>query len=271
MAKDLALAPGTPVTTADTTNAKNRNLSLSEIAGRMSDANDAVIAALGALASAVTSSIIGGSTGATDNLLLRSKGTTGRALDASVIACDDSGNLALIASLQLNTGGGLRTAQSAGNTLLIQAYDVNGAAYTTFITLTANNDPTCDLAAGVTKGGIGIAILNTNTFVQQQGFATATLTDGANIAWNLQTQQTAKVTLGGNRTLDAPTNMVDGFTYILRVIQDGTGTRTLAYASAYKFPGGTDPVLSTAAGAVDILTFVSDGTSMYGVAQKNFS
>jgi hypothetical protein len=272
MPQDLALPPNTPVTTADVTNAANRNLSLSEIAGRLSDSSDAVIASLGALAAAVTADIIGGSTGATDNLLLRAKGTGGRALDASVVSCDDSGNMSLIASLQLNTGGALRTATSAGNTLLVQARDVDGAAYTTFITLTANNTPTCDLAAAVTKGGEGIATLATrNVWTAQQGFPLATLTDQATITWNAATQQTATVTLGGNRTLGAISNQVAGLTYILIVKQDGTGSRTLAYNANYFFPSGVDPVLSTAAGAIDVLTFVSDGTNMMGVIQKAFA
>lgn len=51
------------------------------------------------------------------------------------------------------SGGGLRTSTSAGNNVLLQARDVDGAAYTTFITLTANNTPTCDLSDDVTKAG----------------------------------------------------------------------------------------------------------------------
>lgn len=58
--------------------------------------------------------------------------------------------------LQLTTGSGIRTGTSAGNTVLFQARDVDGAAYTTFITLTANNTPTCDLATSVTMGGNAI-------------------------------------------------------------------------------------------------------------------
>ncbi len=207
----------------------------------------------------------------TDNAVARWDTTTGRLLQNSVVIIDDTGNVSGLASLVLNTGGALETATSAGNTALLRAYDVDGAAYTTFITLTANNTPTCDLAAAVTKGGIGIATLNTNTWAQQQGFGTQTLTDAATITWNVQTQQVAKVTLAGNRTLGAPSNLVDGFTYILRVIQDGTGSRTLAYNGVFKWPAGVAPVLSTAANAIDILTFVSDGTNMYGVAQKAFA
>jgi len=123
----------------------------------------------------------------------------------------------------------------------------------------------------ITQNSVQVATVNTNSFAQQQGFGTATLTDAASISWNLQTQQVAKVTLGGSRTLAAPSNMVDGYTYILRVIQDGTGSRTLSYNSVFKWPNGTAPVLSTAASSIDILTFVSDGTNMYGAIQKGFA
>jgi hypothetical protein len=81
----------------------------------------------------------------------------------------------------------------------------------------------------------------------------------------------AAVTLSANRILNAPTNMKSGGTYILFVIQDATGTRTLTFNSAYKFPGGNDPVMSTTANAVDIVSFVSDGTSLFGVCQKAFA
>lgn len=110
-----------------------------------------------------------------------------------------------------------------------------------------------------------------NVFTKQQNFGSATLADDTTISWNLDNAQTAKVTLGGNRTLANPTNMVDGGTYVLRVLQDGTGSRTLAYGSAYKWPAGTAPTLTTTAGAVDIITFVSNGTSMFGVISKAFS
>lgn len=100
---------------------------------------------------------------------------------------------------------------------------------------------------------------------------TQTLTDAASISWNLNSGGAATVTLAGNRTLANPTNMKSGGSYYLVVKQDATGNRTLSYGAAYKFPDGVKPVLSTPANAVDILTFISDGASMYGVAQKKFS
>lgn len=56
-------------------------------------------------------------------------------------------------SVTIATGGAVRTATSAGNTLKVQAYDVDGAVYTDFFTCTANNTPTCDLSSSVTIGG----------------------------------------------------------------------------------------------------------------------
>lgn len=102
-----------------------------------------------------------------------------------------------------------------------------------------------------------------------------TLTDAATIAWDARANQVAKVLLtsgvGATRVLGAPTNLLDGGTYILFVTQSSTGSNALTYNAVYKWPGGLAPVLSTANNAVDILTFVSDGTNMYGVAQKGFA
>jgi hypothetical protein len=110
-----------------------------------------------------------------------------------------------------------------------------------------------------------------HTWSQTQSYGEGTLTDGANISWNAQTDPAAKVTLAGNRTLDNPTNLAAGATYVLRVIQDATGSRTLAYGSAFKWPGGSAPTLSTAANAVDVLTFYCDGTSLFGVEALAFA
>lgn len=108
-------------------------------------------------------------------------------------------------------------------------------------------------------------------YTKTQNFNATTLTDAASIAWNLEDNQVCSVTLAGNRTLANPTNLKDGATYILIAKQDATGSRTLAYGTAYKFEGGTAPVLSTGASAVDILTFVCDGTNMYGNIAQDFS
>jgi len=123
----------------------------------------------------------------------------------------------------------------------------------------------------VTVNGNEVRTNVVHAFTKQQYFGEATLSDASSISWDLDSAQTAKVTLGGNRTLSAPSNMKAGATYILRVIQDGTGSRTLSLASAYKKAGGATLTLSTAAGAIDILSFYCDGTYMYLIPSLNFS
>jgi hypothetical protein len=56
-------------------------------------------------------------------------------------------------------------------------------------------------------------------------------------------------------TLGNPSNPVDGQTIRVRVVQDGTGSRTIAYGTAYDFGAAGAPTLSTGASKVDILGF----------------
>ena len=109
------------------------------------------------------------------------------------------------------------------------------------------------------------------SFTAQQNVAEATLTDAATINWNVATQQVAKITLGGNRTFAAPTNLVAGGTYRLAIIQDGTGNRAITWNSVFKWPSNTPPTLSTGAGDIDIIYFDSDGTNIRGSGREDFS
>lgn len=63
-------------------------------------------------------------------------------------------------------------------------------------------------------------------------------------------------------TLANPTNIVAGQTGILYVIQSSTGSDTITtYGGDFKFQGGVSPTLSTAANAVDMLSYaVRDST-----------
>lgn len=97
------------------------------------------------------------------------------------------------------------------------------------------------------------------TFAGSQDVNRVVLTDAANIATNAALANQFTVTLGGNRTLDNPTNPpAAGGVRIWRIKQDGTGSRTLAYGSKFKFPGGNVPVLSTAINSIDVLTGIYD-------------
>jgi hypothetical protein len=118
--------------------------------------------------------------------------------------------------------------------------------------------------ADATIAGLSLA----QEFTKTQNFDATTLTDAASISWDASANQVTSVTLTDNRTLAAPTNMVDGGVYTIMVIQDATGSRTLSYNAVFKFAGGTAPTLTTDASAKDILVFYSDGTNMYEVGRS---
>jgi len=98
-----------------------------------------------------------------------------------------------------------------------------------------------------------------------------TLTDAASIAVDFALGNNFLVTIGGNRTLAAPTNAVAGQTGQIYVIQDGTGSRTLAYNGVYQFVSGAAPTLSTGAADVDILVYSTrSATTIDAALLKNF-
>lgn len=85
--------------------------------------------------------------------------------------------------------------------------------------------------------------------------AEVTLTDNTTVTISLADGIDFVVTLGGNRTLDNPSNVKVGQRGRIRIVQDGTGTRTLAFASNWEFIGAQAPVLSTTAADQDILYY----------------
>jgi hypothetical protein len=98
------------------------------------------------------------------------------------------------------------------------------------------------------------------------------LTPGTNVAVDMSTGINFSLAMGGNYTLDNPTNTKNGQAGEIIITQDGTGSRTLAYGSNWKFAGGVDPVLSTTAGAVDVFSYkVVNSTFIIGALSKAFA
>ena len=121
---------------------------------------------------------------------------------------------------------------------------------------------------------LGVALLaQANVFTKAQTVTPVVLTDAASITTDASLSNTFTVTLGGNRTLANPTNMTNGAIYTWRVRQDGTGSRTLAYGSKFKWPGGAAPTLTTTASATDFISgqYFSDTDTLLCVAQKGFA
>ena len=99
-------------------------------------------------------------------------------------------------------------------------------------------------------------------------YSEATLTDGSSIDWNAATQDVCKVTLGGNRTLNAPTNPTTGQFISLLAIQDGTGSRTLTWNAVFEFAEDTAPTLTTTASKGDVFVFRYNGSKWLEVGRN---
>ena len=133
--------------------------------------------------------------------------------------------------------------------------------------LSTNGSGILSFASGGVTGvstsatGTVLTLSDSNILFGKGGyFAEATLTDGATVTWNASTQQVCKLTLGGNRTISAPTNGATGQFISIAVIQDATGSRTLTWNSAYEFTGDTAPTLTTTVSKADVFVFRYNGT-----------
>ena len=99
-------------------------------------------------------------------------------------------------------------------------------------------------------------------------YSEATITDQATVTWDASTQDVCKLTLGGNRTLAAPTNSTTGQFISILVIQDGTGSRTLTFNAVYEFASDTAPTLTTTANLGDVFVFRYNGSKWIEVGRN---
>jgi predicted alpha/beta hydrolase family esterase len=107
-----------------------------------------------------------------------------------------------------------------------------------------------------------VAVLSlVQSFSAAQRGAVSVLTDGATITPDFAASNNFSLTIGGVRTLANPSNQTAGQTGTIVITQDGTGGRTLAYGSNYKFVGGTVPTLTSTANAVDTLVYYVESAS----------
>lgn len=130
--------------------------------------------------------------------------------------------------------------------------------------------------AGIhTTRSVGVGTTNPETTLYVSGSSASaiqTLTDGATITPDFSAGNLFTVTLGGNRTLANPTNLVAGQSGAIFLVQDGTGSRTLSWGSYWDFPAGTAPTLTTTASAIDRVDYVvRSTTSIHTVFTANYS
>ena len=150
---------------------------------------------------------------------------------------------------------------------------VSGSGTGSFTTLTVTGTTTLATSlTGILKGTSGVVSVATagtdyagistaQSFTAGQRGAVSALTDGATITPDFAIANNFSLTIGGNRTLANPSNLVAGQSGVILITQDSTGGRTLAFGTYWKFAGGTAPTLTTTASAVDALVYYVNSTT----------
>ena len=177
-----------------------------------------------------------------------------------LVICDGTSVFATNAKgLGFGTAASADIGTGADNVAVVSANDLRYPRVSVTSNATLRGD--LNIEAGSLKVGTSARAYNPIT----------TLTDAASIAVDFALGNNFLVTIGGNRTLAAPSNAVAGQTGQIYVVQDSTGSRTLAYNSAYQFVSGASPTLSTGASDVDILVYSTrSSTTIDAALLKNF-
>ena len=154
-----------------------------------------------------------------------------------------------LAAVTTGVGGIVATADNSGNISLL-AGSTSAIACTSTGTTVAG---VMALSGSYTEGVVAIGTVGASS--------TLALTNG--------TVQTATLTASTPCTFTMPTATA-GKSFILILTQAATGMTTATFTSV-KYPGGTAPTITATASAVDIISFVANGTSWFGTYAQAFA
>jgi len=191
---------------------------------------------------------------ATTNVSTFSAGTTGFTPSSAT-----SGAVTLAGTLAVANGGTNATTASITSFNNITGYTASGATGTTSTNLVFSTTPT-----------ITTPVLTNPTITAYLETAPAIANSGTAVTLALASGTVLSYTLTGNCTFTMPT-ATSGTSFIVRLIQDATGSRTATFTSV-KWPGGTVPTITTTASTgVDIISFVCIASVWYGNAAQAFA
>ena len=174
-------------------------------------------------------------------------------------AIDTAVELNVMSSYQSGTGSGTALLYEGTEGLLFGITD-NLSSGTIFSVAVITGLPTIEVDA---SGDVSLAEYG-NSVTVHRGLKTPieTNTDGTTVTFDLDVANTHSVTLGGNRTL-ALSNSDAGQKFIIRLTQDGTGSRTVTWFSTIKWAGGVAPTLTTTANKTDVFGFICTSAGNY--------
>ena len=152
-------------------------------------------------------------------------------------------------------------------TVYADAINFNGTA----ISATAAEINYSDLATLGTTAASKVFTADANNLTKITGgvyLEEATLTFDATQDWDVRASPVAKVTLTANVTFDAPSNPTTGQYISIVCIQDGTGSRTIAWNAVFEFKDDTAPTATTTASKGDMFTFRYNGAKWLEVGRN---
>ena len=171
-----------------------------------------------------------------------------------------------------NLGGALAGAYTAANAAATTANvtaafaKANAALANSTVTFAGDLSMTGNtyIAIGAATSNVGIGVTSANAKLYIRGSVTTettAMTDAATMYPEFTSNNNFSVTLGGSRTIANPNTPVPGQTGLFYLQQDGTGSRTIAWGSSYRFSGNTAPTLSTSANTVDVVAYAVKNTT----------
>lgn len=189
--------------------------------------------------------------------------TTAGTNTASVVTVGGTQTLAgkTLTAAKIVSGGFL--ADANGNELIIFTTTASAVNEITIANGATGNAPSIT-ASGETNVDLNIGAKGTgevkHTTATYQDIVTAT--DGATITFDVSDGNTQNVVMAGNRTL-AISNAKVGQWFVLRLVQDGTGTRVPTWFTTIKWAGGVAPTLTTTINKADTFLFLVTSSGNY--------
>lgn len=200
--------------------------------------------------------------------------STGSAPDLSAVTFVTISTSSLTTNERVLTGTANQISVTDGGAgvavTLATPQDLHTGASVSFATVSAGAVTASTVRATTVSVGTG-ANASASVTMRGQYFSelvqAGTASTDSTINWSSGNEH--RLVLGANITL-AFSNGVVGGRYVLLLVQDSTGSRTVNWPGSVKWGNAGVSTLSTTGSTVDLFTFLFDGTNYFGNASLGF-
>lgn len=153
-----------------------------------------------------------------------------------------------------------------GNELLKTSTTASAVNEFTIANAATGNGPTVSVTGGDTDIDMNINAKGAGK-VKLDGYyqtpQTYTPSASGTATLDLSTGNEHRITMPAGNITTAVSNETDGQKFIVSILQDGTGSRTVTWFSTIRWAGGSAPTLTTTANKRDVFGFIVTGTDTY--------